>query len=51
MDNIWIIYGSGWWFEKYEFLSWDDYSKLNGKIKNVPNHQPVYKWDEITLLN
>ena len=28
---------SGWWLtypsEKYEFVSWDDYSQLNGKIK------------------
>ena len=23
-------------------VSWDDYSQLNGKIKNAPNHQPVY---------
>jgi hypothetical protein len=21
-------------------VSWDDSSQLNGKIKNVPNHQP-----------
>jgi hypothetical protein len=28
--------------EKYEFVSWDYYSQLNGKIKNVPNYQPVY---------
>jgi len=27
--------------EKYEFVSWDYYFQLNGKIKNVPNHQPV----------
>ena len=37
---------TGWWYnypsEKYEFVSWDDYSQLNGTIKNVPNHQPVY---------
>ena len=35
---------SGWWLtypsEKYEFVSWDYYSQLNGKINNVPNHQP-----------
>jgi hypothetical protein len=24
-----------------EFVSWDDYSLLNGNIKHVPNHQPV----------
>ena len=27
--------------EKYEFVSWDDYFQLNGKIKNVPYHQPA----------
>jgi hypothetical protein len=36
---------AGWWLtypsEKYDFVSWDDCSQLNGKIlKNVPNHQP-----------
>ena len=33
---------SGWWFEPLWKLlvNWDDYSQLNGKIKNVPNHQP-----------
>ena len=29
--------------EKYEFVSWDDYSLTYGKIKNVPNHQPGFK--------
>ena len=32
-----IWYGSGWWLshpsEKYEFVSWDYYSQLNGKNK------------------
>ena len=23
-------------------VSWDDFFPLNGKIKNVPNHQPVF---------
>jgi hypothetical protein len=23
-----------------EFVSWDHYCQLNGKIKTVPNHQP-----------
>ena len=37
---------SGWWLshlsEKYEFLSWDDYSQCMGKQKkNVPIHQPA----------
>ena len=35
---------SGWWLtypsEKNEFVSWDHYSQLNGKIQHVPNHQP-----------
>jgi len=35
---------TGWWYtypsEKYEFVSWDDYSQY--MEKNVPNHQPVY---------
>ena len=33
----------GWWYtypsEKYHIGNFDDYSQLNGKIKNVPNHQ------------
>ena len=37
---------SGWWLghpsEKQEFVNWDDESNpIYGKIKNVPNHQPV----------
>ena len=28
--------------EKYEFVSWDDYSQYMGKLSShVPNHQPV----------
>ena len=31
--------------ERYEFVNWDEYSQLNGKIKHVPvcssHHQPV----------
>jgi len=35
----------GWWYtypsEKMKSVSWGYYhSQLNGKIKNVPNHQP-----------
>ena len=26
--------------KKYEFVSWDDGSQLNGEIRNVPNHLP-----------
>ena len=35
---------SGWWYtyppEKYEFVSWDDYSQYMENNPNVPNHQP-----------
>ena len=31
--------------EKYEFVSWDDYSQyIYGNIKHVPNHQPECWW-------
>jgi len=37
---------AGWWLtypsEKYEFLGWDDYSQLNGKIKTCS--KPPIKW-------
>ena len=36
---------TGWWYtypsEKYEFVSWDDYSKHMESHKiHIPNHQP-----------
>ena len=35
------IYGNIKNVPKYEFVSWDDYSQLNGNIKSqVPKHQP-----------
>jgi len=42
--NRWLDV-AGWWYtypsEKYEFVSWDDYSQYDGKNKiHVPNHQP-----------
>ena len=44
MDNLWIIYGSGWWYtnpsETYEFVNWDDDIPNIWENKNVPNHQP-----------
>ena len=46
MDNLWIIYISGWWFfaypsEKYESqLGW--LSLIIWENWNVPNHQPAY---------
>ena len=38
MENLWRIYGYGWWCtypsEKYDFVNWDDeITKLNGKIR------------------
>jgi hypothetical protein len=38
MDNL---VGGFNHLEKYEFVSWDYCSQLNGKIKHVPNHQPA----------
>ena len=32
---------------KHMKVNWDDYSQLNGKIKNVPNHQPEKRWKDI----
>ena len=49
MDNLWIIYGYGWWLTylgnplkkiRLRQLGWW-HSQLNGKTKNVPNHKPV----------
>ena len=35
---------AGWWLshpcETYEFVNPKDDSQLNGKLKDVPNHQP-----------
>ena len=41
--NIRQIISTGWWFEPLWkiLVNWDDYSLYVGKIKNVPNHQPV----------
>jgi len=36
---------TGWWYaypSENMKVSWDYYSPMYGKIKNVPNHQPVY---------
>ena len=47
MDNLWIIYGSGWtdwWYtnpsETYESIGMMTFP-IDGKLKNVPNHQTV----------
>ena len=36
-------YFTGWWFQPLskKKVSWDNCSQLNGKIKHIPNHQPV----------
>ena len=47
MDDLWIIYVSGWWYtypsEKYESIGMMTFP-IYGKIKNVPNHQPDIKF-------
>ena len=46
MDKLWIICGYGWCFGsplkkiRVRQLGWWN-TQLNGKMKNVPNHQPV----------
>ena len=47
MDNLWIIYGYGWWFQ----IIWKIWKSIGmmtlpiyGKIKNVPNHQLDYSF-------
>ena len=35
--------------EKYEFVSWDDYSQYVEKVKAVPNHQPDSLAGEFTF--
>ena len=41
MDNLWIIYGYGWWLtypsEKYEFVHWDDEIPME-KYKSYSSH-------------
>ena len=38
------ISSTGWWLtypsEKYEFVKWEYYPQIYGKLKNLPNHQP-----------
>ena len=37
--------------EKYELVSWDDCSQLNGKNQNhVPNHRPDDVWFSTSIL-
>ena len=37
---LWMVYLPLWKSESV--VSWDDYARLNGKTRNVPNHQPLY---------
>ena len=41
-NHHWLV-GATYPSEKYEFVNWDD-DIPNGKIENVPNHQPVMEW-------
>ena len=54
MDNLWIIYGYGWWFfpypsEKYEFVNWNDDIPNIWQTKHVPNHQTVLKMEAVLM--
>ena len=43
MDDLWMIYGSGWWLTKplrKILVSWDYDYQYMGKNKHVPKHQP-----------
>jgi hypothetical protein len=35
---------------KNMLFSWDDYSQLNGQIKHVLNHQPVFMICQNTMI-
>jgi hypothetical protein len=43
---------SGWWLknhlERYEFVSWDDYSQYMENKIHVPNHQPDKNWSSMS---
>ena len=44
MDNLWIIYGYGWWLTRPLWKIWVRqlgwWFPIYGQIKHVPNHQP-----------
>ena len=45
MDNLWIIYGYGWWYiptplNKYVFVNWDDSSQYMDKYNSCS--EPPY---------
>ena len=52
MDNLWIIYGTGWWLshptEKYESVGMMTFPTEWKNKSHVPNHQPdfikQYEW-------
>ena len=39
--NVNLVGGIPTPLKNIRLVSWDHYSQLNGKVKNVPNHQPV----------
>jgi uncharacterized membrane protein len=50
---------SGWWLshssEKYEFVSWDEYSQSMEKQFHVPKHQPnivgKHRWTGLHIID
>ena len=54
MDNLWIIYGSGWWFQptplKYEFVSWD-YCTIPNTWEKTKCSKPPTMVESLHILN
>ena len=54
MDNLWIIYGSGWWLSPTPLKNMSSSIRMSisniWKIQNVPNHQPVIVVILVTYL-
>ena len=49
---LYIYIYTGWWFQpSWKYISQIGSSSLLGKIKHVPNHQPVYIYIHIYYLN
>ena len=49
MDDLWIIYGYGWWLTYPSEKDWSSSIgmmtfPIYGKKENVPNYQPVSLW-------
>ena len=49
MDNLWIRLVVSTPLKNMK-VNWDDYSQLNGKVINVPKHQPVANCFDILAI-